>query len=478
MADRISGTLQENLLALLAHNEEHGRVVSKMVTASEFEGDYRVVAERCIDYWAKHDQAPGVHMPDILSEIVEDQKHPKQKSYRRILHGLLDIAPQVNTKYVLDRLHAYKREQQLTKAIIETAGMLATKKELAIGEVEEHWQNVLRSVPVEFDAGRRLDEFEVVLEYLQKNFSEFTTGVKELDRAGVVPYRGALMILIAVKGHGKSWWLINLGRHAIIQRKKVVHLSLEMSEEEIMLRYYQCLWTIPLREAERIAKTQWLDIRDNEVVAIKPVEVKADITFENRTIAQELEIQLLERAHAARNIRIKRFPPQTLTPNGIRAYLDNLELTEGFIPDMLIVDYAGLMKTDPNNQRIDIGRNVMELRGIGVERNMAVVTAHQSSKEGAKAKSVRSVHVSEDWSVVHTADTILTFSATEQEKSMGLGRLYVEHNRSQKDHWGVVLTQALSHGKFVRQSARLPSDYWEQIKVQEEDEDEEAEDSA
>ena len=44
---------------------------------------------------------------------------------------------------------------------------------------------------------------------------------------------------------------------------------------------------------------------------------------------------------------------------------------------------------------------------------------------------------------------------------MGLGRLYVEHNRNQRDHFGVVLSQALPIGQFARQSVPLTKDYWD-----------------
>jgi hypothetical protein len=187
----------------------------------------------------------------------------------------------------------------------------------------------------------------------------------------------------------------------------------------------------------------------------------------------DLETRMVRWSQHAENFRIKRFAPQTLTPGMLRGYLDSLELTERFIPDLILLDYAGLMKTDSKNQRIDIGRNVVELRSIAVERNMAIVTVHQSSKAGATAESVRSVHVAEDWSVVHTADSILTLSATETEKSLGLARLYVEHARMQKDHWGLLLTQALPIGQFVRQSIALPDDYWEHLAEHEAESDEE-----
>ena len=52
----------------------------------------------------------------------------------------------------------------------------------------------------------------------EKQQGEFSTGIKELDQRNIVPTRGALSIFIAPSGFGKSWFLIHLGKQALMQR--------------------------------------------------------------------------------------------------------------------------------------------------------------------------------------------------------------------------------------------------------------------
>ena len=58
MSDRLTATLQENIITVLAYDDDNGKTIARMVDGSLFEGDYRVMAERCIDFWHRHGQAP------------------------------------------------------------------------------------------------------------------------------------------------------------------------------------------------------------------------------------------------------------------------------------------------------------------------------------------------------------------------------------------------------------------------------------
>jgi hypothetical protein len=49
--DRPSLAQQENILSLLAHDDEHGRIIASMVEAALFEGDYRELAIRILNHW-------------------------------------------------------------------------------------------------------------------------------------------------------------------------------------------------------------------------------------------------------------------------------------------------------------------------------------------------------------------------------------------------------------------------------------------
>ena len=96
-----------------------------------------------------------------------------------------------------------------------------------------------------FDAGVALGDLDYWEAQRERHeYDEFVTGIAVLDRRQVVPARGTLNILLGVTSHGKSWWLINLGKHALMHRKKVLHVTLELSAAEVQNRYLQNFFAV------------------------------------------------------------------------------------------------------------------------------------------------------------------------------------------------------------------------------------------
>ena len=100
----------------------------------------------------------------------------------------------------------------------------------------------LRTRQTTFDPGLELGDVEHLFKYLQaRETDEFRTGIADLDRHHVVPTRATLSVFLAATSAGKSWWLLHLGQQAVRMQKRVLHVTLELSAEEIQTRYYQNL---------------------------------------------------------------------------------------------------------------------------------------------------------------------------------------------------------------------------------------------
>jgi replicative DNA helicase len=137
----------------------------------------------------------------------------------------------------------------------------------------------------------------------------------------------------------------------------------------------------------------------------------------------------------------------------LNAYLDSLEQVEKFKPDLLIVDYLMMMHLDMEHLRFSMGAVARSLRGLATVRNCAVITAAQANREAANRKWVRGTDVAEDWSLVGTADTFLTYSQTDAEHELHVARLLVEKARNGRDKWSVYIAQTYETGQFCIDSA-------------------------
>ena len=459
ISDRLPGTLQENLLTLLTHSDEHGRIIANLIDPTLFEGDYRVVAERAVDYWHRYGKAPGAHAADLLSDILESKQDRRAGTFRSILVEMLRLSEAINPQYAVDQLRSFTRVQRFQRAVLETAQKLQAQKELALPEVEELWADLLRARDETLARGLTLNDTPRLISYLRNQASEFTTGIEELDQRGVVPQRSAVMLFLGSTGIGKSWFLIHVAKHALMQRKKVFYASLELGEEELGLRFYQSFFGVTNRAPRDSLFASTLE-KDalGKLQSIDREEITPEFAFDSPVVEDELETRRQLMQGKFKNMEIKRFPTRGLTVNQLRGYLDSLE-SSGFIPDIVILDYIGIMKTDSKDHRISLGRIFEDFRGMCVERSMAGVTAQQMGREAAKTSKGGQTNVAEDWSLIGTSDICISMNATSAEKRAGLARLFVEKARRERDRFGLVISQNYDTGQFILGSAPLDARY-------------------
>lgn len=460
--------LMENIITLLCHDDEHGKIISNLVTPDLFEGDYKLLAERVLNYWKQYNQAPKVHVYDLLGDIFSDSANRQGITFRRILAGMAQLHPTVNAKYILSSIKSFVRLQKFKHTTIRVADLMQRNQEMALSEVEELWYEILKSRELEFDHGMFLSDFERVIDYLEETSDEFQTGVKELNENYITPARKKVFVFIAPPGKGKSWWGVDIGKCNLRLRKKVVHINLEMPEEDIGLRYYQAFYGVPKYfdqrpkittfqyEAERVTGRSGLTkITRQKLIGFGQEELIPEFAFKSDNIREELTARASSHGTLFDNLVIKSFPMRSLTMQGLEAYLDNLEIVYRFIPDLLILDYIGITKTSRDNRRIDLGQNLEDFIGLCSRRNIAGNTMHQVNRTGSAAKNVRMHHISEDWSIVQSAHNVVTQSQTEAEERHKLARLFVNKARTEKMGQTILISQNFDMGQYCIASENM-----------------------
>ena len=239
-SEKPARSLQENLVTVLAYHEE-GRLILDMIRPELFEGDTRLIAEKCIEYWSKYDKPPKMHTADLFGKTLSDQYDRRAAGLRRILQAMHDIQGQVNTQFVLDDMREFNRLQRRKDSIIQAAEGV-NNGTLNSDQVDELWQSVA-------DLDRNASTFQAwsfsdvdrIFDQLQLQ-QGLSFGIEELDSRHVVPHRGGVSLLLSGTGMAKSWFLMHVGKHAVVGGYKVVHVTLEMTEPNVMQRYWQsCL---------------------------------------------------------------------------------------------------------------------------------------------------------------------------------------------------------------------------------------------
>lgn len=263
-----------------------------------------------------------------------------------------------------------------------------------------------------------------------------------------------------------TWFCVHTGVVGLLQGLKVCHITLEMKDDRIMPRYLQRLFAVAKRNEEFDVTKIEVD-KKHKITGFFPEQRKPELFLTDPRIERKLGRLMDEWGERFGNLVVKTFPSGMLTLNQLEAYLDGLEASHKFVPNIIIIDYPDLMRIDDRqDHRVALGRLYVDLRGLFGTRNAAGIVPVQTNRKGESARLVTAELTGEDYSKTQTADIVLTYNQTGMERDLGLARLFVDKGRNDEDKFTLLISQAYQTGQFVLQSAYMnTSSYWKQIKL-------------
>ena len=462
MSDLITGSLQENLLTLLVYDDQCCGLISNCVDVGLFESDFfKTIAREAFDYFRQFNKAPKDHIADILESKIDDPKNPRSgEVYKKILINLNSTKDSVDSDYVIHKLNDFVRKQTLKGAIVEAVEQV---KKDDLDSAESVLTKALKSQVQVFERGVQFTDPSKSLEFFDNAIESYPTGIPHLDAEHIGPAPGQLFVILAPATRGKTWCMVNIGKACALQRLKVLHISLEMSEQRMAQRYMQSVFSISKRKAETTVN-RFVHDELNRLTRFE-VETITRPTLQDSDVKVDLKNKLT-RMQNRFHLDIKRFPTGALTVQGLEVYLDSLERLYNYKPEVLLLDYADLMKLDYQNLRTSTGEIYKELRRIGVERNFAMVTASQANRLGEDSRVISLKHLAEDYSKAATADDIVCYCQTQQEKSLSLARIFVAKARNEENNQTILISQAYNIGQFCMDSTLINDRYWNLIQAE------------
>lgn len=240
-------------------------------------------------------------------------------------------------------------------------------------------------------------------------------GITEHIEDGGVP-RGTLSFFLAPTGTGKTTGLITVSKTAMLANKKVLYVSAELSNYEIMKRFDSAMSGIAKRE-----------------VRMRAAEVREKLMSSER----------YKRALA--NLVSIEVPMGSTTVKDLDIVIKELH-KEDFVPDFLVVDYAdnlAPLKYIPNATRLEIYSIYRDLRALGQTFDLAAFTASQTNDMGTAAAEDEKQHMSvrhsnEARAKTHIADLIIGLARTVAERQNNEARAVLLKNRFGGNEGAVV----------------------------------------
>lgn len=353
----------------------------------------------------------------LPSRIILETISKKDTSTNKIKDLIIDAIDQIHNDEVKKRVDVKFIEDEVVDFIKKARiieAMEESQRELENGEFDGIVSRMRDAVYVDIDKNLGLQFSNVDERYARMSTlleeNAVSSGYKNLDKAldgGFYPKE--IVIFAAPYGTYKSTFMNNIAVNLVKQGKKVVLYTLEMSEERYFTRFDSCLLRL----------NKYTVLREKELVIPK--------------VRKKIE-------EYGGDIIIKEFPASTETVDSFEFHLDELETFRGFTPDVVLVDYLGLIRP----RRTDSGKNgtylagkaqAEELRNFAKLRGIPIITAHQMNRDaldndGGTRELITGRSVSESYAILNTTDNFFTINQTAAERGKGEARLYGDKCRN------------------------------------------------
>lgn len=427
---KFTSQIQMKILAVLWRDEKSFSLYKEVIKPKYFNKAIHIDLCRIIfDYYEKYRSTPT---KDVLLEEVSQlcgKTKSKQKLEDDYKQTVLDMASVelYDIDYLKDKIISFGKRQALVDAVLESAEILEKESDAHYSKIEKITKDALL-------VGENLEDLGVgiydnveerFLSYLNDDdvIERLPTDMSMLDSClGGGVGRTEMCVVVAPPGRGKTTFLISAGASAIKNGYKVVHISLENNEKQILRNY---------------------DVR----------LLKKNLDFITSNIEKSSVAMNNIKKYCKGDLRIKKYPTKTATVNTIRAYLDQLKAVENYVPDMLIVDYGALLKplASWSDKRSGIESVYEDLRALADEYNLALWTAAQGNRKALSKRIVTMADLAECFAIANTADILLCLCQTAKEKIESIMRLFLGKVRDSAD--GIVLK-----GKIYYDTKRLEFD--------------------
>ena len=410
MTDKLSEygwSFQIKVIAAMFIDRTFLQQIADIIQSDYFESDANSwLLEVVLDHFREYKTPPS---KDVLKVKVTEIDNDILKT--AVLEQLKEVFRYMESDdltFVKDEILKFCKNQEIKRAIMDSVGLLKMGN---YDEIKTKIDSAMKA-GADTDIGHEYKK-DVVARYNEAARHTVTTGwdvIDDLMDGGLAP--GELGVVMAPAGIGKSWMLINIGANAIKQNKTVIHYTLELNENYVGQRYDSVITGIAAQNLKNYTE---------------------DIEDKLKDISGELII--------------KYFPTKSTGVMGIKAHVEKTIML-GQTPDLIVVDYADLLKVSSKDKHEALEELYEDLRGMAGEYGVPVWTATQANRSALEDDIIEADKIASSYGKVMVSDFLMSLSRKVEDKLSGTGRGHVIKNRFGPD--GITLPSKINtnNGQF------------------------------
>lgn len=493
---KIDTQIEKQILIGMVISGDYLKEILPVYHPDLFENRYsHIIASWCKDYFQKYGTAPK----EAIREIFENWENSAQPEQAKYVGGFLanlsdeyEHAEKFNVKYLLDKSLHYFKKQSL-KLLAEDLNFHLNKDDI---QSAEEAMGSFRKVEKLITPG--IDPFQDV-DAIRKSFSQNYEPLfpipGELGRMMTNQFtRNSFIVLLGPEKRGKTWWLMFLGQQAHKAKCNVAEFQVgDMSEDQRVRRQHISLarksdkpkycgpLLVPVLDCEYNQKDMCDDrnrtcgfgvYEDGEILTHEEAGDYKPCTYCSgkskkfkgaiwHTKRPEVEPLNWREAYKVSQDYLKRVRPKgyrlsthssrSINVAGIRSQLELWERTDGFIPDVIIIDYIDILAAEPNcpsEERHRKNETNMALRKLSQDYDCCVISATQADAASYYQKAITKSNFSEDKRIFGHVTAMFALNQTIEEKRKGLMRLapLVIREDDYDESFNVTVGQCLAIG--------------------------------
>jgi archaellum biogenesis ATPase FlaH len=347
-------------------------------------------------YVSKYQKVPTYNV--IRVAISKSDKYSEDQ-FDNLMGRVNEIESQTKEKYnedwLFDETEGWCRQQAIENAIV-TASDILQDNEKSNTQV---FDLVKDALAVNFDTHMGIEFFDdkSIADRWKLYNAEITKYATRIHKFNLVTGGGlepkTLSCVMGDTGEGKTNCMSSISADLISNGHDVLYITGEMSEEKISQKH----------------EANWLNVEINDIPDMDYNRFRAGIT----SLKQKSYGKLI----------IKEFPTGAFSTASIRSHLEELKIKKDFIPQILIVDYINLLRSDrfsDANSYTIVKAIAEELRGLAVEYKLAILTGTQTNRGGAGSTNIDMTDIAESYGLPATCDFLWVIWSTEELKETNI----------------------------------------------------------
>jgi replicative DNA helicase len=345
------------IISELLHNPEYGRRYVRFLQPEYFlDRTESVIFSHIKEHILQYDVQPGLEQLVIAIHARPGLDGIDLEECDALVSSFFDAPPNPRTPdWMRDQTESFIREQGTHVAIVDAISTLDGKGKVDLPTALE---TAIKAYQFSLDDAPGLSlEWEPLFESLQSPDEKFPFGINILNEMTCGgPTRKTVTVIVAPTNTGKSLILCHQTSEYLRQGKNVVYITLEMADRKVLKRIYANLLNTDINGLDGWTRERWQ-------MSIGGLGVLG-------------------------KLKIREYASRTAHAGHFAQYLNELKQREGFVPDVIVVDYLNecLSRTMRYSKNVSlyqyVGSIASELRAIATEHNAVLLTATQTNRDG------------------------------------------------------------------------------------------------